>query len=324
MKEIKKTPTHLHPDDIIAEFSKSGRTKLPPIDHIVADFKDPKIGQLQGVGVRPKEASEYKDDKREWVLVWGFSRYRAAVQVNNDRKSKPKAKPFLLKVEDARAGSDEASFEKTIIENAHRKNVDPIEQARAMKRCIDEFEWSKVKVAKRFGVAPAQVTFSMQLLNLPRKIRDRVADSEDPMQPKGARELTHAPSAVVRQAEQGKLSSYREIRAAIDKAGGKDESKLKRKPTNVKQRGTYKTVKQVRQVAELMKNDAHPGTQAIGAAIEKWLMSNLTDKALVRFVSKETLGESAPKPSPKPSKSGARKRKVAKPSSGAVQSQTKG
>ncbi len=57
-----------------------------------------------------------------------------------------------------------------IIENIHRKAVDPVEEARALRRLIDEFNLSQGEVGKRIGRSKSAVNQSLRALTLPADI----------------------------------------------------------------------------------------------------------------------------------------------------------
>jgi ParB family chromosome partitioning protein len=54
-----------------------------------------------------------------------------------------------------------------IIENIHRKALDPVEEARALRRLMDEFNLSQGEVGKRIGRSKSAVNQSLRILDLP-------------------------------------------------------------------------------------------------------------------------------------------------------------
>ena len=57
-----------------------------------------------------------------------------------------------------------------IIENIHRKALDPVEEARALQRLMDEFNLSQGEVGKRIGRSKSAVNQSLRALTLPADI----------------------------------------------------------------------------------------------------------------------------------------------------------
>jgi ParB family chromosome partitioning protein len=57
-----------------------------------------------------------------------------------------------------------------IVENVHRKNLEPVEEAEAIRRLMDEFNLSQREVARRLGRSAAAVNQILQILQLPTEI----------------------------------------------------------------------------------------------------------------------------------------------------------
>ena len=62
--------------------------------------------------------------------------------------------------------SDEAAIAMSLIENIQRENLNPIEEAMALKRLQDEFELTQQEVASAVGKSRATVTNLMRLIGL--------------------------------------------------------------------------------------------------------------------------------------------------------------
>jgi ParB family chromosome partitioning protein len=113
-------------------------------------------GFIQPVLVRLKQG--------EYELIAGERRFRAAKLLGY------KEIPVIIK--DA---SDLDSLEISIIENIQRENLNPIDQAKAYKRLLDEFGMTQEKVADTIGKDRATVANILRLLNLPAKIQEYVS-----------------------------------------------------------------------------------------------------------------------------------------------------
>lgn len=72
-------------------------------------------------------------------------------------------------------GSDAATLELALIENIQRHDLNPIEEAMAYARLINEFELTQEMVAKKVGKKRSTITNVLRLLNLPDYLRDDVA-----------------------------------------------------------------------------------------------------------------------------------------------------
>jgi ParB family chromosome partitioning protein len=68
------------------------------------------------------------------------------------------------------------AFETALVENIQREDLNPIEEAEAFRRLIDEHEYTQAQVAERIGRNRTTVTNSLRLLGLPPEVRDMVLD----------------------------------------------------------------------------------------------------------------------------------------------------
>ena len=90
-----------------------------------------------------------------YQLIAGERRWRAAQRAQLLRV------PAVL-----REVGDEQALELTLIENIQRENLNPIEQARAFERLMDQFHLTQEEVATRTGKDRATVANSVRLLTL--------------------------------------------------------------------------------------------------------------------------------------------------------------
>lgn len=102
--------------------------------------------------------------KGEYELIAGERRLRAAKMLQL------KQIPAIIK--DA---SDVDSLELSIIENIQREDLNPIDQARAYKRLLDEFKMTQENIADTIGKDRATVANILRLLKLPIKIQEYVS-----------------------------------------------------------------------------------------------------------------------------------------------------
>ncbi len=117
------------------------------------------LGLLQPVLVRQVAQDEYE-------LIAGERRWRAARRVGLT------SIPALVQ---AGAG-DARSLEYALVENLHREDLNPLEEAAAYQQLIDEFSMTHEQVAKRVGRSRAAVTNTLRLLQLPAGVQRALAD----------------------------------------------------------------------------------------------------------------------------------------------------
>jgi len=110
-------------------------------------------GFIQPIVVRKKGADSYE-------VVVGERRYQAANSLGL------KEIPTIIKDVD-----DKEAFILAIVENLQRKDLNPIEEANAFKRLIDEYSFSLDDIAKFVGKDKTTVANSLRLLKLPLKIK---------------------------------------------------------------------------------------------------------------------------------------------------------
>ena len=118
------------------------------------------LGVLQPVLVRPVE-----DDRYE--LIAGERRWRAA------KRAGLQAIPALVKTVD-----DTASLEQALVENLHREDLNPLEEAAAYQQLIEDFSLTHDQVAQRVGRSRSAVTNTLRLFQLPPSIQKLVAENQ--------------------------------------------------------------------------------------------------------------------------------------------------
>lgn len=73
--------------------------------------------------------------------------------------------------------SDEEMVVKALEENFHREDLNPIEEAIAFRKLMDQFDFSQEKLAKRFGRERSSVANTLRLLKLPQSIISAVSSA---------------------------------------------------------------------------------------------------------------------------------------------------
>lgn len=132
-----------------------------------ADFNEEEIaslaeslkrqGVLQPVVVRPAEGGLYE-------LVAGERRWRASQKAGLDRI------PAVVREVD-----DRRMLEMALVENLQRRDLNPIEKARAFRRLIELNSWTQEEVADAVGLGRPTVTNFIRLLELPPEVQEAVS-----------------------------------------------------------------------------------------------------------------------------------------------------
>ncbi len=107
------------------------------------------------------------DKKDYYQIVAGERRWRAA------RMAGLKEVPVII-----RDLSDQEIMEISLIENIQREDLNPIEEAQAYRRLIDEFGMKQADLAKRLSRSRTAITNSMRLLKLSEKVQKLLADGK--------------------------------------------------------------------------------------------------------------------------------------------------
>lgn len=71
--------------------------------------------------------------------------------------------------------SDQEMMEVALVENLQRENLNPIEEAVAFKRLMDEFNFTQEEVAKKVGRSRPAIANTLRLLNLPSEVQSDLA-----------------------------------------------------------------------------------------------------------------------------------------------------
>ena len=129
---------------------------LEELTHSVREF-----GLLQPVVVRERTDG---DGARRYELIMGERRLRAARAAGLDTV------PAIV-----RDTTDDALLRDALLENIHRVQLNPLEEAAAYQQLLEEFGATHEELAARIGRSRSQVTNTIRLLKLPVKVQTRVA-----------------------------------------------------------------------------------------------------------------------------------------------------
>ncbi|MFT3888324.1 MAG: ParB/RepB/Spo0J family partition protein [Arachnia sp.] len=115
------------------------------------------FGVLQPVVVREAGRNAYE-------LIMGERRLRASKLAGRETI------PAIV-----RGTDDTALLRDALLENLHRANLNPIEEAHAYGQLLEDFGCSKEELAQRIHRSRPQVSNTLRLLNLPPKVQNKVA-----------------------------------------------------------------------------------------------------------------------------------------------------
>ena len=152
-----------------------------PVGHIVANHRQPRqvfdedelaelvssvreIGVLQPVVVRRITDPSVPTDEARFELVMGERRWRASKEAGLERV------PAII-----RETSDDALLRDALLENLHRSQLNPLEEAAAYSQLLEDFGCTHEELATRIGRSRPQISNTVRLLNLPPSVQRRVA-----------------------------------------------------------------------------------------------------------------------------------------------------
>jgi ParB family chromosome partitioning protein len=121
------------------------------------------LGVLQPIIVRPLEG-----DPNRFELIAGERRWRAAGIAGLETV------PVL--VQDS--VNDRLSLVQAVVENLHRVDLHPLEEASAYQQLIDDFDLTHEQVAQRVGKSRANITNTLRLLQLGETAQTALAQSQ--------------------------------------------------------------------------------------------------------------------------------------------------
>ena len=121
------------------------------------------LGVLQPIVVRPLGE---KDGKPSYELIMGERRLRASKE-NGLTKI-----PAVI-----RETADENMLRDALLENLHRSDLNPLEEASAYQQLLEDFGITQEELANRIGRSRPKITNTLRLLKLPAEVQKKVAAS---------------------------------------------------------------------------------------------------------------------------------------------------
>lgn len=100
-----------------------------------------------------------------YEIIAGERRWRAAIRAGLKRV------PVMV-----RDVTDREALELALVENLQRRDLNPLEEAEAYKRLIEEFGYTQEEVARRVGKERSSVANALRLLKLPPEAKQALRD----------------------------------------------------------------------------------------------------------------------------------------------------
>jgi len=175
-QKVKKVATMSDGEAVVSLVSEDDKDKILQIspEKISAnpsqprrDFNERQLEELAGSirqygMIQPLVVSQ-KDGGYE--LIAGERRLRAAKILGSA------AVPVIV-----RRADEQQKLELALVENLQREDLNPIEQAMAYRKLIDEFNLSQEELAARVGKSRPVITNTLRFLNLPEEIQAALMD----------------------------------------------------------------------------------------------------------------------------------------------------
>lgn len=145
----------VNPKDLVPN-PRQPRTVFDPEDlaelvHSVREF-----GVLQPIVVRPVDGG--------YELIMGERRTRASIEAGLTEI------PAIV-----RETADENLLRDALLENLHRSQLNPLEEASAYQQLLDDFGITQEQLAQKIGRSRPQISNTIRLLKLPVPVQQRVA-----------------------------------------------------------------------------------------------------------------------------------------------------
>jgi ParB family chromosome partitioning protein len=125
------------------------------LDELASSIRE--VGLLQPVVVRPVMPGRFE-------LVMGERRWRACQRAGLDHV------PAIV-----RGTADDDLLREALMENLHREQLNPLEEAAAYQQLLDDFEATHDELARKIGRSRPHISNTIRLLQLPPAVQRRVA-----------------------------------------------------------------------------------------------------------------------------------------------------
>ncbi|WP_282853082.1 ParB/RepB/Spo0J family partition protein [Gulosibacter sediminis] len=132
------------------------------LDELIISVRE--FGVLQPIVVRPLPEGDPRAADGDYELIMGERRLRAT------KASGRTEVPAIVRDTD-----DEDMLRDALLENLHRAELNPLEEASAYRQLLDDFGCTQDELAERIGRSRPRISNTLRLLNLPVDVQRRVA-----------------------------------------------------------------------------------------------------------------------------------------------------
>ncbi len=153
------------PDYFLCKLSSIKPCSTQPRKHFDPDALQELSDSIKESGLIQPLVVRKIEGESKYELIAGERRWRAS------KLAGLKEVPVVLK-----DVSDAVAFALALIENIQRQDLNPVEEALAYRRLIEEFEFTQAELAGQVGKSRAAVSNSMRLLQLPGDVLELLAD----------------------------------------------------------------------------------------------------------------------------------------------------
>jgi len=187
------------------------------LEELIASIRE--VGVLQPIVVRP-----FKGQDGKYELIMGERRLRASKALGLE------SIPAVVK-----DTQDEHMLRDALLENLHRAQLNPLEEASAYQQLLSDFGITQEELAGRIGRSRPQISNTLRLLKLPSSVQSKVAAGVLSAGHARAILAANEPDAMIRLAEKivNEDLSVRQAEAVVSK----EPKPLKTKPTAGRHKG---------------------------------------------------------------------------------------
>lgn len=151
----------LSPDDIVPNAQQPRHEfREEELNELIVSVRE--FGVLQPIVVRPRAGASAVEPQYE--LIMGERRLRAT-----------KAAGLTSIPAIVRSTADEDMLRDALLENLHRAELNPLEEASAYQQLLADFGITQEQLGERIGRSRPQITNTLRLLRLPETVQRRVA-----------------------------------------------------------------------------------------------------------------------------------------------------
>ncbi|MFE9727356.1 ParB/RepB/Spo0J family partition protein [Streptomyces sp. NPDC005794] len=211
-------PTEL-PLGVISQNPDNPREELRDLDGLADSIRE--IGLINAITIASVEAylaerpdrAEDLDEGARFIVIDGHRRLEAARLAG--------APKIRVSVDNALVSTDESLLEAAFVANVHRDDMNPLEQAQALRKLV-EFYGSQNKAAKRLGIGQSTISSKLSILDLDPELQADLVAGRRKIE--HVRNLSKLPPPEQRQKADARAAASTEQKPPAAPAGGVGQS----------------------------------------------------------------------------------------------------